>query len=160
MVVADILGPRNNGAQGKTAQSQADSVDLILCNGDSPCSVMEFYRDTVLAADVTHASNTPLWNFASDNLHCCCTQALDGLNLHALETIFSSIARSNALSGFNVVLTCTDSQLKCLKDVNLVGIKINSVTKEEHARTFERSHLVIKERERCCYVMLSFDFFL
>lgn len=39
-------------------------------------------------------------------------------------------------------------QLKCLHDRILVGVEINAVPKEEHVKTVEISHLVVKERER------------
>ena len=64
---------------------------------------------------------------------------------------------SCAVCSFSSMPMHVDVQLKCLKDQNGVGTKINEVSKEEYLKNVEIFHCVVKERARLYCAIIQFD---
>ena len=55
-----MLGPTKYETQGKTTRSKPDAVDMASQKIDVPSSILKFYKDVELVADVMHVNDVPL----------------------------------------------------------------------------------------------------
>ena len=152
----DMLGKSEYAVRGKTTGTQSEAVTEQLV--EVPRTIINHYRNVELSADVLHVNKIPFLATLSRHIHYTTIGALDDMKMVTLEKTFQAVLRAYRVRGFNVVTVHVDIQFKAMKDQNLLGIRVNVVSKEEHVPDIERLIRVIKERARSYYAMLPFDF--
>ena len=153
-----MLGLIKHEMQGKTTRSKPDAVGTKSQKIDVPRSIMKFYKDAELKADVMRVNDVTFLTTMSSDIHYGTIEVLKTLKCASLEFELKNVVISHAVKGFRIAIIVVDTHFKSLKDRNLLGVVVNVVSKEEHASKDEHGYRVITEREHCHCAILSFDY--
>ena len=157
MICKEMLGKSRHVAQGKTTMKAPTAIDPETQTVTLSPTIITYYGNVQLAADVLHVNDVPFLTSMSNHLHYGTANAVDNMTAPTLEAGVKNIIRSYAVRGFGVGVIFLDIQFKCVKDRNMLEIPVVIVSRREHVKMIERFHRVIEERCRCYYAMLPFD---
>ena len=139
-----MIEPINHSIKDKTASSKPDAVGVPLQKINALRSIMKFYKDVEVAADVIRANNVPFLAKMSENTCCGTITAVDNLKCHSFEFELKNVMQSCTVRGFLIALLVVDTQFKLLKSRNFLGVALNVVFKEEYTTKVKCCHRVIK----------------
>lgn len=121
-----------------------------------PPSIHNFYKNVELSVDVIHVNTIPFLVSINHDIHFAHVVTLLNLKTDTLESGVKSILKSYAIRSFHITTVHVDIQLQPLCDCQKLKPNINVVSKGKHVPSIERFIRVVKERCRCCHVMLPF----
>lgn len=68
-LVREMLGPSKYTIQEKSTRIQLDPVDVTIQRVNVPRSIMKFYKEVELLANMIYLNNIPFLISISDNIH-------------------------------------------------------------------------------------------
>jgi hypothetical protein len=96
-----------------------------------PKTIMVYYGNVQLIADVMYVNNVPFLILLSNYIHYSTATAIDNMKADTLELGLKNIIRCYTIYGFNIVVILLDLQFKMLRDRNKVEVTINIISKGE-----------------------------
>jgi len=153
----DILGPSKYVAKGKTTIKQSELVNIYRQLVELLELIKTYYSDVEVGADIMYVNNMPFLTSISKYMHYRAIRAVDNLECAILESDLENVVHYYVVRGFNMVLIVVNNQFRWLKDQNKVGMKINLVSKDEHAKLIKQFHRVLEEWACYYYTIVPFD---
>ena len=138
-ISVDMIGPSKNYAQGKTTQKQSTPINLTFQRTDFPKTIRKLYNDAELSAEDIHLNDLPFLTSISEGIHYGTVGAADNLKCATLENELKIVISDHYFRGFRAEVVQEDVQFKALKDMNLVGVAINKLSRDEHVKNIEKS---------------------
>ena len=149
----DMLGKSQYSYQGKRVRRQPLAVTMNLV--PVPPTILNYYKDIELSADVMHVNKIPILVGISKGIHYGSVRALQSMTIPVMETDIKAMMNTYSSRGFCIKVLHVDIQFKAIKDRNnLIGVRVNVVSRGEHVPEIERFIRVVKERARCYFAML------
>ena len=134
----EMLGKSKCIIQGKRTMRSSDPINVDDHLIELPPTIKNHYRNVQLAAETLCVNNVLFLASIANHIHHVTYNAIDNLKYISLEEGVKNVIRYYALRGFKVVAVILDVKFKCLNDQNKLGVPVNVVSMEEHAKQIER----------------------
>ena len=98
-----------------------------------------------MSADILYINDMPFLTIVLHDIHYGTIEIVDNLKYLTLELELINMVKFYTIRGFNIILITVGIQFKALKDRNMVGVKFNIISKEEHVPIIKKFHYVVEE---------------
>ena len=101
-ICQEMLGRSKYISQGKTTMKRSDAIDVSNQTVELPKTMLTYYGNVQLAADVLHVNNVTFLTSISNHLHYGTCKAVDNMQAPTLEEGLKNVVRSYAIRGFSI----------------------------------------------------------
>ena len=109
-ICQEMLGRSKCISQGKTTMKRSDAIDVNKQTVELPNTILTYYGNVQLAADVLHVNDVPFLTSISNHFHHGTCKAVDNMQASSLEEGLKNVIRSYAIRGFSIGIIFLDVQ--------------------------------------------------
>jgi hypothetical protein len=151
----NIYGPDVGSLKGKTVRHAPDAVRIN--NFPIPESILEHYKDVIIAADIMYLGNMAFFVTISRGLRFGTTDMIWNQKNETIIKAIRNVVNIYQGRGFKVSHFLMDSQFNSLRaEISVLGINLNTVARQEHVPEVKRYIRTIKERVQSYYNTIPF----
>jgi hypothetical protein len=141
----NIFGSVVGSLKGKTVRHAPDAVRIN--NFPVPESILEHYKDVIIAADIMYLGNMAFFVTISRGLRFGTTEMIRNQKNETIIKAIRNVVNIYHGRGFKVSHFLMDGQFNSLRaEVSALGVNLNTVPRQEHVPEVERYIRTIKKK--------------
>ena len=152
-----IFGKDIYAIKGKTVRKVPAPVEINYI--EVPEDIFDKYKDVTISADIMYVQGIMFFVSVSKHIKFTTEEIIDNRSAKTLFKCLQNIQKVYKMRDFNIKCAMMDPEFQTLDtELRGIGILLNTTSAKEHVPEIERQIRVIKERVRCAWQKLPYEY--